>query len=175
MLYSEDYQKQLQQVHSKRTWGGGVETKVKWIIPKAKVYCNKRISSVLDYGCGAGHFKRECNKLFPEIEVSEYDPGIIGKDSPPEPKDFVVCVDVLEHIEPNSLDEVLQHIRDLNIYGALLQPCLVKADTLLPDGRNAHLIVKSAYWWLSQFDKYFERRHIHYSTQYHMAVFVENK
>jgi len=179
MLYSEDYQKQLQQVHKEHKlnggWGGGVSTKVKWIIPKAKTYCDKRISSVLDYGCGSGKFKEECNKLFPEIEVSEYDPGVLGKDSPPEPKDFVVCVDVLEHIEPNSLDEVLQHIRDLNTYGALLQPCLVKADTLLPDGRNAHLIVKSAYWWLSQFEKYFERRHIHYATQYHIAVFVENK
>lgn len=174
-LYSEEYREQLQKVHAKHEWGGGVESKVKWIIPNAKRWCDKRISTVLDYGCGAGHFKRTCNELFPEIEVSEYDPGVIGKDSLPERKDFVVCVDVLEHIEPDCLDDVLQHIRDLNTYGAFLHPCLAKAGTILPDGRNAHLIVKSALWWLGKFEKYFQVQRMHYSTANHLGAFVVNK
>lgn len=58
--------------------------------------------SIMDYGCGKGTL---ANHLpFP---IWEYDPAIPGKDRVPRPADLVVCFNVLEHVEPQMLDNVL--------------------------------------------------------------------
>jgi len=174
MLYTKYYKKQLQQKHNEVSWGGGVDTKVKWIMPKAKTYLNNSINTVLDYGCGNGTFKKVCNKLFPDVSVLEYDPGIVGKDICPKKADIVVCFDVLEHVEPECLDNVLLHIQSINTHGAVLQPCLVAASHKLEDNRNAHLIIQSSDWWLNKFKDYFTIENIHYNTTTHLAVFIKN-
>jgi len=174
MLYTENYKQQLQQKHNKISWGGGVGTKVKWIIPKAKTYLNNSIDTVLDYGCGNGTFKKVCNKLFPDVSVLEYDPAIISKDICPKKADIVVCFDVLEHVEPECLSDVLSHIQLINTYGAVLQPCLVAAGHTLSDGRNAHLIIQDSEWWLNKFKDYFTIENTYYNTSSHLAVFVKN-
>jgi len=174
MLYTENYKQQLQIKHDKVSWGGGVGTKVKWIIPKAKTYLNSSINTILDYGCGNGSFKKTCNELFPDISVLEYDPGIINKSICPDKADIVVCFDVLEHVEPECLSDVLSHIQSINTYGAVLQPCLVAAGHTLSDGRNAHLIIQDGEWWLNRFEDYFTIENILYNTPSHLAVFVKN-
>ena len=50
------------------------------------------------------------------FEIKEYDPAIPGKDSLPEPADIVVCSDVLEHIEPNYLLNVLVDFNAIEYY-----------------------------------------------------------
>jgi hypothetical protein len=82
--------------------------------------------------------------------VFEYDPGIPGKDHLPKPADLVVCTDVLEHIEPELLDGVLRHLYLLAGRGAYLVIATRLARELLPDGRNAHLIVQEPPWWLAK-------------------------
>lgn len=105
-------------------------------------------TSVLDYGCGQGSLKVELKKhLSPAVRIDEYDPAIAGKDGIPEFADLVVCTDVLEHIEPDKLDNVLAHLKLLARQAVFMVVNLRPASKVLADGRNAHLIVESAEWW----------------------------
>ena len=103
-------------------------------------------TSILDYGCGRGTLK----KVMPRFDVREYDPGIIGKDMLPEPADLVVSTDVLEHIEPELLDNVLAHLKGLARKGLFLNIATGPAREILPDGRNAHLIQQPMDWWIKR-------------------------
>lgn len=102
-------------------------------------------SSVLDYGCGQGSLAKALNGS--GLSVREYDPAIPGKDGHPVFADLVVCTDVLEHIEPDKLDQVLKHLRILARKAVFLVVSTRPALLTLPDGRNAHLTVESSAWW----------------------------
>lgn len=102
-------------------------------------------NDVLDYGCG----KAMLGDAMP-FPVQNYDPCIDGYSARPSPADIVVCTDVLEHIEPTFLDEVLGDIQMLANTAVLLHISTVPAQKELPDGRNAHLIVRPAQWWLER-------------------------
>lgn len=106
--------------------------------------------TILDYGCGKGRLREKIGDC-----VREYDPAIPGKDADPEPADLVVCTDVLEHIEPESLDDVLKHIHSRTGKYLYFVVSLRPAQKTLADGRNAHLIVESANWWLEKIGEYF--------------------
>jgi cyclopropane fatty-acyl-phospholipid synthase-like methyltransferase len=84
---------------------------------------------------------------FPREQMAGYDPGIPDRAALPEPADFVVSTDVLEHVEPEKLDGVLKHIRELTKRQAYLNIHTGPANAKLPDGRNAHLIQQPAEWW----------------------------
>lgn len=101
--------------------------------------------SVLDYGCGRGTLAPALGG--DRLTVREYDPAIKGKDALPSFADLVVSTDVLEHIEPDKLDAVLRHIRGLARKVAFLVINTRIANKVLPDGRNAHLIVEPVAWW----------------------------
>jgi 2-polyprenyl-3-methyl-5-hydroxy-6-metoxy-1,4-benzoquinol methylase len=97
----------------------------------------------LDYGCGKG-------KLAEVLPVKQYDPAIPEHSKLPEPADIVICSDVLEHIEPEYLDGVLNHLRELTRTAGYFVISLREASKTLPDGRNAHLIVQPAIWWIAK-------------------------
>jgi hypothetical protein len=115
-----------------------------------KLYEVTESKSILDYGCGKGLLAK--NLDFP---IWEYDPAIEEKNSAPRPADLVVCVDVLEHIEPNFLNTVLIDIsRCIKKIGYLTintQP----AKKFLSDGRNTHLIQQNKDWWAEKLNNYF--------------------
>lgn len=98
---------------------------------------------ILDYGCG----KRTLEKAL-GFRIKNYDPCIPGLDGEPEPADIVACIDVLEHIEPECIDNVLAHIASLSKKGCYLMVANRPARKMLPDGRNAHLIQEGPEWWL---------------------------
>ncbi len=79
--------------------------------------------------------------------MREYDPAIEGKDGRPVFADLVVCTDVLEHIEPDRLDNVLTHLRTLARRAVFVVINTQPSNKTLTDGRNAHLIVEPAVWW----------------------------
>jgi 2-polyprenyl-3-methyl-5-hydroxy-6-metoxy-1,4-benzoquinol methylase len=79
--------------------------------------------------------------------VREYDPAIAGKEASPAPADLVVCTDVLEHVEPELLDHVLDHLQGLARRLLFLVVATRSAKKTLEDGRNAHLIVEPDAWW----------------------------
>lgn len=99
-------------------------------------------ASVLDYGCGKGTLAQSIG--FP---IFEYDPAVQWKQSRPEPADLVVCTDVLEHIEPELIDEVIHDLYSLTKKRLFFSIALTKAQKTLSDGRNAHLIVENVEWW----------------------------
>lgn len=105
--------------------------------------------TILDYGCGKGTLRQilELDDRAP-YSVLEYDPAIPDKNRLPGRADLVVCGDVLEHIEPDCLEGVLEHLARLTWKAALLTIATVPAKKILADGRNAHLIVQPAEWWL---------------------------
>lgn len=101
--------------------------------------------SILDYGagkCRMGNALREAG-----FECRDYDPAVPGLDTPPSFADLVVSTDVLEHCEPQKLDNVLAHIRLLARKAVFLVISCRPARKRLPNGDNAHLIIKPKAWW----------------------------
>lgn len=140
------YRDQLATAHKVKKWGTGGYSHV-----PASVEFAKKIgaASVLDYGCGRGTFKKTVEGMDPRPfkSVIEYDPGVPGKDIIPKPADLVVCTDVLEHVEPDLLDNVLKHIYAVGRKGAYLVIARKASNKVLPDGRNSHLIQAGMDFW----------------------------
>jgi 2-polyprenyl-3-methyl-5-hydroxy-6-metoxy-1,4-benzoquinol methylase len=155
-LVSPEYRLTLIDTHhqTKNEWGGGHSVDK---LPKYEgTLKSLNVETILDYGCANGKFKIYMNKHKPFYHVFEYDPGIRGKDSPPPPCDFVVCCDVMEHVEPEYLDSVMKHLKSLVVKGGFFNISTKEAITVLADGTNAHKIVKDGNWWVELFSKYFE-------------------
>jgi 2-polyprenyl-3-methyl-5-hydroxy-6-metoxy-1,4-benzoquinol methylase len=106
---------------------------------------------ILDYGCGKGML---ANSL--PFRIKQYDPAVEKHSAPPAPADIVVCTDVLEHIEPECIEAVMEHIRKLTKQLAYLSICTVEAFKTLPDGRNAHLLVRPPKWWMGLLYEHFD-------------------
>ncbi len=104
-----------------------------------------RLRSILDYGCGR-HTLAKALRI-KGVQVRQYDPAVKGYELDPEPADLVVCNDVLEHVEPQCLDAVLKHLVSKVKQVGLVIVATNVAMKQLPDGRNAHLIVRDAEWW----------------------------
>lgn len=105
---------------------------------------------ILDYGCGKRTLEKQLG--FP---IQNYDPGIPECDVTPVPADIVVCGDVLEHIEPDCLDDVLDDIARLTKKVSILIIATFPARKHFPDGRNLHLIVESPEWWKGKLKEHF--------------------
>lgn len=148
-MYTQTYIEQQQRMHAEHRYGD--KNARKWVHPVlllAKKYC---ANSVLDYGCGTGVLRSGMlNELGKNdnLLIREYDPGVLGKhELPSKGADLVTCIDVLEHVEPEFLDQVLRHLRSLT-NGVLFAVAACRpAGKILPDGRNAHLIVEPWMWW----------------------------
>lgn len=147
MLFTEEYIELQKDLHDTENYGVGMNADECAMIVKGLL----ESGSVLDYGCGQGYLKR----FLTEYEVEEYDPAIEGKDDLPARADIVVCSDVMEHIEPACLDDVLNHIRSLTKKTVIFVISTRPAGKHLSDGRNAHLIIENATWWKSKVEKYF--------------------
>lgn len=140
---SPDYLAQIRELHARQgQWGAGGYKYAETIMGLAR---KVEASTILDYGCGRGTLKQHIVGW----PVVEYDPGIVGKDELPSPADVVACTDVLEHIEHDRIGVVLDHLCGLTQRVCFAVVSMRKANALLPDGRNAHLIVRGTKWWLA--------------------------
>lgn len=105
-------------------------------------------TNVLDYGAGKGAIAEALRAA--GLKVQEYEPAIPEKAKPPKPADLVFSSDVLEHVEADRIDNVIDHVCRLARRGIYLVIACRPAKAILPDGRNAHLIVADAAWWASK-------------------------
>ena len=103
--------------------------------------------SILDYGAGSRTLGNALRQVAPNKSIREYDPAIEGINEMPDFADLVNCTDVLEHIQPRYLMNVLAHIRGLARKAAFLVIATRPANKLLPNGKNAHLIIEDDAWW----------------------------
>jgi len=144
---TDEYVELNKKMHLNPVYGIGGRSRKEVVLKLSETL---KTRSILDYGCGKGTLADALP--FP---IWEYDPAIPGKDSVPRAADLVVCLDVLEHVEPEMLD---------NVFGDLVR-CANKmlfaiidtgpADKDLPDGRNAHLIQQNKDWWAEKLGHYF--------------------
>lgn len=130
-----------------------------------KILQSLHTQDVLDYGCG----KSTLADNLP-FSIKQYDPAIESHSELPEPADVVMCTDVAEHIEPELLDNVLSHIASLTKKVCYMSICTRAALKNLPDGRNAHLIVKPLEWWEERLDKHFKIQKIKQSGDSSIAI-----
>lgn len=144
VLISDAYRAQQEALHENEHYG----TVSVSYAPLVSEICNKlEVQHLLDYGAG------KC-RLFQNLKVNHrmtlqaYDPGVEKISAPPVPAEMVACIDVLEHIEPENLDNVLDDLVRLTEAVGVFTICTAPAKKALPDGRNAHLIVQPMEWWL---------------------------
>jgi predicted TPR repeat methyltransferase len=149
-LTTPEYRALLRERYTRKGWGASGYHHAEEVICYA---AQIGATTVLDYGCGRGTLKQRIGSLAPGMNVREYDPGIVGKDAVPEPADLLVATDVLEHVEPDLLDETLRFMRTLARKGAFLIIATSLAKETLADGRNAHLIVQKSEWWMAKIEE----------------------
>lgn len=106
--------------------------------------------SILDYGCGKSFLAKEIP--FP---IWEFDPAFPDKAQSPRPADLVVCLDVLEHIEPDKLVWVLDDLRRCVKQAGYFVIHTGPSSKTLADGRNTHLIQENLWWWEKKLKKFF--------------------
>lgn len=98
--------------------------------------------SVLDYGAGKGSLAASMVG-----DVRCYDPVTFPAE--PKPADIVVCTDVLEHVEPGSLDAVLSHIERLAEKGVL-----IAVPKHRPEKASPALTIEEPSWWRFRLSAY---------------------
>lgn len=147
-LISDEYLALNLKLHARPDGFGG--SGWRHAVPVVEYAAQLKARSILDYGAGRCTLRSECKKRGWVGAFEEYEPtsDVIGR--MPKPADLIVCTDVLEHVEPDKLQQVLRHIGLLMDLGAYLTIATRPANTLLPDGRNAHLIVEAEGWWVEQ-------------------------
>lgn len=140
-LISAEYRSELIELRKRQRWGADGHKFAEIVLKYAQ---DTGAATVLDYGCGEQTLAAALKSY---MRILSYDPGIAGRDAAPKPCDLTVCLDVLEHVEPDRLDKVLNHIFCVTAKAAFFVVATRPANTILPGGRNAHLIIETAEWW----------------------------
>lgn len=167
MLISEPYRRQQQTLHETTEYG---TASLQYAPLVAQIIDRLSIDHLLDYGSGA-----RCNlakALFgagsacrPKLEHIEpgrkfryqaYDAGVPQLSDAPISAQLVACIDVLEHVEPECLDSVLDHLVSLTEAAVFLTVHTGPAAKTLPDGRNAHINQQPMSYWLPKLWERFE-------------------
>ena len=148
MLITENYKRLQSQLHADNPAYGSAS--VFFAPAVAMAIEQENAIEILDYGAGKGRLIPELNRLLPNrrLKFFLYDPAIPAWCDPVEPREFVACIDVLEHIEPECLDAVLDDLQRLTARAGFFTVHTGPAVKILADGRNAHLIQKPAEWWI---------------------------
>lgn len=153
-LISEQYRKQQEELHRNPDYG---VASVHYAPIVAEVVKQVGARELLDYGAGKGRLGETLRTLLPQPPaIRHYDPARPEWSAPPQPCTCVACIDVLEHIEPELLDNVLDDLQRVTIGHGVFTVHTGPAGKVLTDGRNAHLIQQPPEWWLRKFEPRFD-------------------
>ncbi len=148
-LISEEYRRMQEELHQNPNYG---VASVQYAPMVADVLKQVGATEMLDYGAGKGRLGETLRTLMPDPPlIYHYDPARPEWSSTPRPRAFVACIDVLEHIEPGLLDNVLDDLQRVTIGHGMFTVHTGPAVKILADGRNAHLIQQPPDWWLPKF------------------------
>ena len=114
------------------------------------------VESILDYGAGKQTLSSELMRRG-WTNIQDYDPAIAGIDIEPRQADMVVCSDVMEHVEPMFLLDVIRHLKALTRKVLFLRICTIPCTSkTLPDGSSPHRSLMSKAQWWQMFSPYFD-------------------
>ena len=159
-MITGDYKAQLTQLHGPGTrWGTTGARNFGAYIVRFLEQRRGQINTVLDFGAGKCTMEKYVLETVidcPKVKWTNYDPGIVGRgvlnELPDRQFDLIISSDVMEHIEPELLDETIAwqkaHADKALFHHIACDP----ANNILPDGRNAHLITENLDWWLPKFE-----------------------
>jgi 2-polyprenyl-3-methyl-5-hydroxy-6-metoxy-1,4-benzoquinol methylase len=169
---SEEYRSMQTKLHENPNYG---VASVQYAPIVAQIIQQLQVTELLDYGAGKGRLGQTLATLLKQpLTVHHYDPAIPEWAGAPKPCGMVCCIDVLEHIEPEFLDNVLDHLQSLVGRVGFFTVHIGPAIKVLPDGRNAHLIQEPSSWWLPKMMERFELNHFQRVPQ-GFWVLVEKK
>jgi hypothetical protein len=153
-LITEEYRRMQEELHRNPNYG---VASVQYAPLVAQAIEAVKATDLLDYGAGKGRLGQTLAQIMKRpLRIHHYDPAVPQWSAPPPPTQFVACIDVLEHIEPDLLDTVLDDLQRLTVGHGFFTVHTGPAVKVLPDGRNAHLIQQPASWWLPKFLQRFE-------------------
>jgi 2-polyprenyl-3-methyl-5-hydroxy-6-metoxy-1,4-benzoquinol methylase len=146
MNLSEQYRKVLEKEHASSEWGVTGHLLASQV---HQIMTLEGLNTLLDYGCGQGKLGQWFAKNAPQMDLREYEPGIPRRAAMPDPAQIVACIDVMEHVEPEYVVNVLDHIQKLAQHRVYFNISTCLAGRILNDGRNAHLTIKPHKWWIA--------------------------
>jgi hypothetical protein len=153
-LISEDYRALQRQLHEDPNYG---KASLQFAPIVAELIELAGAGELLDYGAGKGRLGLSLREFVKRpLTVHHYDPAVPHWAARPRPCAFVACIDVLEHVEPDFIDNVLEDLKRVTIGVGFFTVHTEPAFKQLPDGRNAHLTQRPAQWWVPQIMERFE-------------------
>lgn len=160
-VISEAYRKQQQELHQNPHYG---VMSIQFAPLVKQLIDQLQAKSLSDYGAGKQNLiKTLREQLACDLPYFPYDPAF-PEYGTPKPADLVCCIDVLEHIEPEMLDNVLDELAAITIRNGLFSIHTGPAIKVLSDGRNAHLIQQPSSWWLPKLCERFEIQLLNQTT-----------
>jgi len=153
---SKEYKKQLQEYHkTHQRWGGAVRGRQNELHMYMKM---TNSSSILDYGAGNSDYKRTVGWTWedPGYTIHEYEPGKPELAGDPPICDASICIDVMEHVETDKVDNVIKHIYDKTNNWTYQTIALTAASGSFSERQNLHLTIKPADWWLEKLTPYWD-------------------
>jgi len=124
---------------------------------------NNNILTMLDYGCGKGYYyenpfnkygvKSDSLRNYWDIDIDLYDPCFqeYSKFNDNKDYDLIICIDVLEHIPTIDINWVLEKLLKKSKKYLFINIACHPAIALLPNGKNAHVNIKTPKWWHEKF------------------------
>jgi hypothetical protein len=152
-VITEEYRSMQQELHRNPNYGVVSIQYAPYL--KTLIDQNGTIHSLSDYGAGKQNLIKALNEQGLKIDYRPYDPAF-PEYGEPRSADLVCCIDVLEHIEPPLLDNVLDELARITARYGFYTIHTGPAAKVLPDGRNAHLIQQPSSWWLPRLCERFE-------------------
>lgn len=150
---TEEYRRLQQELHKNPNYGIASLTFAPLV---ADLIRGTKVASVSDYGAGKKNLlKGLANAGIVVPAYHPYDPAF-PEYGPPMSADLVCCIDVLEHIEPELVDNVIAELASITTRLGFFTIHMGPAVKVLQDGRNAHLIQKPSSWWLEKLIRHFE-------------------
>lgn len=166
MTISDRYRAEQQSLHKNEKYG---RASVRYAPLVRALLRTARCSSLSDYGAGKCKLQWALGDHLNGIDYRPYDPAF-AQYGPPRAADLVVCIDVLEHIEPDMLDATLDEIASLTDRFALLTIHTGPAVKFLSDGRNAHLTQQPSSWWVPRLEARFDVLHLQHVKKGFLAI-----
>lgn len=171
ILLSDSYRAQQEKLHENPNYG---VASIEYAPLVAEIVNNLGVTELCDYGAGKCNLMKTINEkrlVKHPFKYLPYEPAIERFADKPEPAEMVACIDVLEHVEPQFLDNVLNDLERLTeVVGFFTVHC-GPAVKVLDDGRNAHLIQQPPEWWLPKLMERFDLQNFaRTSAGFHVVV-----